>query len=207
MRVALCLLLCGCALIDPLLFATKVERRNLDCTRLLEEEAVEKFPGQIPKQPAKEIAGAQVDVLVCSKRVMELGERPPRDEAILSTLTAQISGLTERASALVGAEVVWHVDAFYPSPHVGQKIASAAKASLVERGYAVSDRVPLLPAGDVSVLALLPPSEQYRTACARAFSSEVLGADDALLGLILIDPKETQLHGGVCRRGEWSWLP
>lgn len=198
--------LCGCV-IDPLVFKTKAERRNLDCYRLPEVEAAARFPGQVPPPPAKEIAGPTTDVLVCSKRYLDTGERKARDEAILSSLSQQVNELTESAGALAPAGARWHVDAFYPSVPVAQKIAVAARTTLAERGLTVSDRVPLLAAGDVSVLAAMLPTEAYQTGCARAFATEVLTGDDVFLGLMIVDPKETMLHGGLCMRGVWRWLP
>lgn len=193
--------------IDPLVFKSKVDRRNLDCTRLSEVEAQARFPGHVPPMPSKEIAGPTADVLLCSARYLETGERSARDEAILSSLTTQVTGLAESAAALAPAGARWHVDAFYPSLAVAQKIAVAARTTLAERGHAVSDRVPTLAAGDVAVLATLPQSEVYRTACARSWATEVLRDDEVFLGLMIVDPKETMLHGGLCVRGEWRWLP
>lgn len=201
------LLACGCVTIDPLVLEGRARRRNLDCVRLSQEEAFARYPGQVSAPPAREIADANVDVLTCSQRYLRPGDRPARDEAILSTLTTQVTGLAESASALVPGDVVWHVDAFYPSARVGQKISVAAKTVLAERGLAVSDRVPTLAAGDVAVLATLPPSDVYRLACSRAWALSVLRADEVLLGLMVVDPKETQLHAGVCHRGEWRWVP
>ncbi|MBE2250720.1 MAG: hypothetical protein IAE78_14380 [Myxococcus sp.] len=210
MRLASLLLLslsaAGCAL-DPVLFKTREERRNLDCYRLAQADAAARFPGQVPPQPARQIAGENTDVLTCSTRYLRVDERPARDEAILSTLSAQVAGLAETAAALVAPGARWHVDAFYPSLPVAQKIAVAARTSLAERGLEVSDRVPTLTAGDVAVLATLPQSEVYRVACARSFSTSVMGPDDVFLGLMIVDPRETALHAGLCQRGAWRWLP
>ncbi len=205
-RVLLLCALSGCA-IDTLSFKTKAERRNLDCQRLSDVEAAARYPGQVPPPPAKELAGGVGDVLACSTRYLQTGERPNRDEAILSTLSTQVTELADNAAAMAPQTTRWHVDAFYPSLPVAQKIAVAARTTLAQRGFIVSDRVPTLAAGDVSFLVTLPQSEVYRIACARSFVTEVLGPDDAMLGLMIVDPKETQLHGGVCLRGEWRWLP
>jgi hypothetical protein len=204
--LVLLLLMPGCA-IDPLYFKSRAERRNLDCYRLSQVDAAARFPGQVPPPPGKQIAGDNTDVLTCSTRYVQTDERPPRDEAILSTLTAQVTGLTETASALVDPGTLWHVDAFYPSLPVAQKIAVAARTLLAERGLPVSDRVPTLAAGDVAVLATLPQSDVYRIACARSYSTSVMGDGDVFLGLMIVDAKETILHGGICQRGEWRWLP
>jgi hypothetical protein len=197
----------ACATIDPLYFKSRAARRNLECQRLSQNDAAARFPGQVPQPPGRLIAGDNVDVLTCSTTYLQPDERPARDEAILSTLTSQVTGLTETASALVDSGAVWHVDAFYPSLAVAQKVAVAARTLLAERGLPVSDRVPTLAAGDVAVLATLPPSDVYRIACARSYSTAVMGEGDVFLGLMIVDAKETILHGGVCQRGEWRWLP
>ena len=85
--------------------------------------------------------------------------------------------------------------------------AVAARTLLAERGLPVSDRVPTLAAGDVAVLATLPQSDVYRIACARSYSTSVMAEGDVFLGLMIVDSKETILHGGICQRGEWRWLP
>lgn len=198
----------SCAgLFEPLLFQSKAERRNMECRRLTQNEAAARFPGQIPETRGRALAGVQPDVLACSTRYLQPTDRPPRDEAILSTLSIQVSELTETAAALSPRGVRWHVDAFYPSLPLAQKIAVAARTTLVERGHDVSDRVPTLAAGDVAVLATLPPSEVFRVACARSYQTQVLGPDDVFFGLMIVDPKETQLHGGLCQQGTWRWLP
>ncbi len=195
----------GCGL-DPVIWQSRAARRNLDCLRLTEAEAAARFPGQVRPTPAKVMAGDSVEVLTCSPRALDRDDRNPRDEAILSTLSAQVTTLTETASALVTVPVLWHVDAYLPTPAVAQKIVVAARTTMAERGLKVSDRVPALAAGDVAVLAKLPPSESYRHACARAFALESLKDDEVLLGLMVVDDRETELHGGVCQRGEWRWL-
>jgi hypothetical protein len=194
-------------LADPVLFSSRAERRNVDCTRLSQLEASERYPGQVPAPGARGLPTDEGAVLTCSARYFGVDERPARDEAILSTLSEQVGGLTESASALYGREVVWHVDAFYPSLPVAQKIAIAARTSLAERGLQVSNRVPLLAAGDVAVLASLPPAEVYPTACRRSFETKVLEGRDVFFGLMIVDAKETILHGGVCSEGAWRWLP
>lgn len=201
-------LACSCAgVFDPILFQTRAERRNMDCVRLSQDEAAERFPGQIPSKDARALAGFQPDVMACATRYLQPDDRSARDEAILSTLSLQVSELVETATASAPAGARWHVDAFYPSLPVAQKIAVAARTTLAERGFSVSDRVPTLAAGDVSVLASLPPSEVYRTACARSFQTSVLGADELFLGLMIVDARETRLHGGLCQAGVWRWLP
>jgi hypothetical protein len=210
LAVALCL--SGCVLdprflSDPAVFSSRSERRGMDCELLPVSEAFARYPGQAPEPRARSIASTDPDVLVCASRYFAVDERPARDEAILSTLGAQVSGLVETASALYGREVVWHVDAFYPSMPVARVIAGATRTSLAERGLSVSNRVPTLAAGDVAVLATLPTAERYPTACRRSFETKVLEGRDVFLGVMLIDARETALHAGVCSEGVWRWLP
>jgi hypothetical protein len=209
---AAALALSGCVLdprflADPVLFSNRAERRSIDCTRLSQLEAFERYPGQVPAPAARTVASEETGVLTCASRYFGVDERPARDEAILSTLGEQVSGLAQSATALYGREVVWHVDAFYPSLPVAQKIAIAARTTLAEKGLTVSNRVPTLAAGDVAVLATLPPAEVYPAACRRSFETKVLERGDVFFGLMIVDAKETALHGGVCSDGAWRWLP
>lgn len=187
---------------------SKEEARNLDCVRLSQAQAHERFPGQV-SEPSPRISESlrQVDALACSRRMMKYGERPARDEVILSGLRRSVGEITETATA-VDAEgaLTWHVDAFYPDPKVAAKISVAAKTDLAERGRRVSDRVPLLAAGDIAVLRDLPAREAYPLACARYHAQGVLGEKQAFLGIMIVDPRETQLHAGVCVDGSWRWL-
>jgi hypothetical protein len=150
--------------------------------------------------------GGDTDALSCTRRFMRIGERPARDEAILSSLRQSVGDITQSANALEAGELTWHVDAFYPQPAVAAKISVAARTALVERGRKVSDRVPVLAAGDIAVLWKLPPNRAYPLACARYFAEGVLTERDVFLGVMLVDERETQLHAGLCARGEWKWL-
>lgn len=196
---------------DPLpgFFHSKEDSRNMDCRRLTHAEAHALHPGQIPEPASRTLAGTTTDVLTCKRRFIRLGERPARDELILTSLRESASDIVRAATSqpAVGAgKVTWHVDAFYPSMEVAAKIAVAAKTELAERGHRVSDRVPLLAAGDIAVLSRMPPKDAYAAACKRYFAEGALGENDAFLGLMIVEARETQLHAGVCVRGEWSWF-
>lgn len=195
---------------DPLphLFTSKDDARNMDCRRISQAEANALYPGRIPEPAGRTMAGSTRDVLVCRRRFVRLGERPARDEVILTSLRETASDIVQAAvaQAPAGEKLTWHVDAFYPSIEVSAKIAVAARTELAERGHRVSDRVPLLAAGDIAVLARLPAAESYAGACTRYFAEGVLKDGDAFLGIMIVDSRETQLHAGVCVRGEWSWF-
>jgi hypothetical protein len=186
-------------------FQSKADARNLECTRLSRAEAHERFPGEVADLPARRTAEL-TDALVCTPRIMREGERPERDEAILSSLRQRVDELVQAASALNPGGITWYVDAFYPQPAVAAKISVAARTALVERGRRVSDRVPVLAAGDIVVLGRMPPARAYPLACARYFAQRALGEGDAFLGLMIVDARETQLHAGLCSRGQWRWL-
>ncbi len=191
---------------SPGIGQTKKETRNLDCTRMSQAEAHERYPGKVP-EPAARGTLSRIDALACKRRMLDYGERPARDEAILSTLRESVGDISEVASAVGSDEgLTWHVDAFYPDPRVAAKIAVAAKTDLAERGRRVSDKVPTLAAGDIAVLSGLSPREAYAVACTRYFAQGVLGNSDAFLGIMIVDPRETQLHAGVCMNGTWRWL-
>ena len=100
----------------------------------------------------------------------------------------------------------WLVEAHYPSASVASKISFATKNALVELGLSVSDRMATLAAGDVDVIVRMSPEDAYPAACRRYFASGSLGADDALLSVILRDTQATILHAGLCEQGQWTWL-
>jgi hypothetical protein len=184
---------------------TKQQARNYDCQRLAQQEAHERYPGLVPEPPPRGGYGVK-DALICSRRIVDWGDRDGRDEVVLSSLRASVDELVRLASSAAPEGTTWYVDAFYPQPQVAQKISTAARVTLVERGHVVSDQVPVLAAGDIAVLARLGPSRSYALACKRYFAQGILHHDEALLGLMVIDARETQLHAGVCLDGEWRWL-
>jgi len=185
----------------------KRETRNLDCQALSEAEAHAMHPGEVGAPAAR---GSYIDTraIVCEERLMRDGERPRRDDAILTTLSTSSAELVAAAVAALpelGAKT-WHVEAFYPEAAVAAKISFATKAALVSRGRRVSDRVPVLTAGDILVIAQLPARDAFALACRRYHELDELGADDVLLGVVLRDQRETILHAGVCAAGTWRWL-
>ncbi len=190
---------------SPGLWQSKEEARSLECRRMSQAQAHELYPGQVPEPPPRGEFGA-TDALACSQRILSPSERKARDEALLATLRQSVGELTEQASATYPGELTWQVDAFYPDPVVASKVAVAARTDLAERGRKVSDRVPVLAAGDISVLAHLPAKQAYPLACRRYRAQHLLSEKDAFLGLMILDAREFQLHAGVCLAGEWKWL-
>lgn len=190
----------------PGIFHTKADARRLDCGLLGGEQAHTEAPGTV-HAPAANLNLVQTRGISCQTRIMEPNERLPRDEAILSELTAMTAELAEAASALgPGKNKTWLVEAFYPDAAITAKIAFATKTELVTRGHAVSDRVPMLASGDIMVLGNLKPEQAYPMACRRYFDQGSLGPDDVLLGVVLLDTRETLLHAGLCSQGAWTWL-
>jgi len=190
---------------SPGLFRTKEESRNLECKRMSHAQAHELYPGVVPDQPPR---GAYwvTDAIVCGARIVRLNERPPRDEAVLTTLGQSIGELTKLATGVAPKDTLWHVDSFYPTVSVGQKIAVAARVDLAEHGFRVSDRVPVLAPGDVSVLKKTNADRFYPVMCSRYFAEGALHEGDAFMGITPLYPRETQLHAGVCLSGKWQWL-
>lgn len=204
--VLLAALLSGCAY-DPApgITQTKAYSRNLECRRLSQEQGHELYPGRVPDLEPRG-GYRNIDAVVCETRMTDPKDRPARDDVILTSLTQTVGEITRLAGALVPEKTNWHVDAFYPQLAVAQKISVAARVDLAQRGYTVSDRVPVLAAGDIAVLARLPAAKAYPLACRRYFLEKVLVEPDAFLGLMIIDARETDLHAGVCVRGVWKWL-
>lgn len=207
-RVAAWWLVLGACASDPASpFASRRDSRSLQCTRLSQVEAARLHPGVVPEAPARGANLSVTDALVCERAFLSEGERPPRDEAILSALGSTVEQIVQSAAALNDRpDAVWHVDAFYPDPKVAAKISVAARTRLVENGRRVSDRVPVLAAGDVVVVSHLPFSKAYPTACARYFAEGSLADPAIFLGLMIVDPRETALHAGLCVNGKWKWL-
>lgn len=190
----------------PGVWQSKEEVRNLECARMPQTAAHERYPGVVPEPSPRTGTMVQIDALICSRRVIGLGTRAARDEVILSSLSRTVGELTQSAQAWAGSDGTWQVEAFYPDPRVASKIAGAARTDLAGRGLRVSERVPLLAAGDLAVMRGLPAKELYPWACRRWFDLASLGPADTLLGVALLDERETQLHAGVCSQGNWRWL-
>lgn len=190
----------------PGIWQSRQDARNLECTRMPQAQAHALYPGQVPEPAPRTSTLTAVDALVCERRELRIGERPARDEAILTALRRRVGEITELAGAQASADTLWHVDAYYPEPRVASKISVAARVELAEHGHHVSDQVPLLAAGDLVVLRDFPAKDVYRIACKRYFDQKSLGPNEAFLGIMLLDARETQLHAGVCINGHWRWL-
>lgn len=190
----------------PGLTRTKAAVREHDCERMSVETAERRYPGQVPPvRPRGEYL--ERGAVVCRERLLS-GVRDARDEAILATLEARASELSEVVGALRPdlAGHTWLVEAHHPSVAVNGKIAFATKNALVRRGLVVSDRTPALGAGDIDVLTRMPPADAYPAACQRMSDGGMLKDTDVLLAVVLLDPRETALHAGLCAQGRWTWL-
>jgi hypothetical protein len=191
----------------PGLRGTKSESRDLECERLSLETGQRLHPGEIA-EPKPRGDYIDRDVVVCRERLMDPGDRPVRDEAILSTLDATATAFASEALALRPdlEGRTWLVETYYPSPQVSAKIAFATKNALVGQGLRVSDRTPTLQAGDIDVITRMSPTDAYPTACRRYAAGGTLEPGDALLAVVSRDPRETILHAGLCAEGQWQWL-
>jgi hypothetical protein len=203
---ALGLALVGCAGDPASLWKSRHDARSYECARVGTVEAARLEPGTVPEASPRASTFTDDDAMLCRRRYLGPGERAPRDEAVLSTLREQVGVITQAAAAGASAELTWVVDAYYPDPRVAAKIAVATRTELAERRLRVSDRVPVLAAGDVAVLRRVEPHGAYPLACARFFAERTLGPDDRLLGVMLLDTRATELHAGLCERGVWRWL-
>lgn len=181
--------------------------RRFDCERMSTEVASSRYPGRIVG-PAPRGDLVERSALACRERWARPGLREPREDAILSDLEDTATELTSAAAALRPdlSDRTWLVEAYYPPGPVGPKIAFATKNALMRGGLRVSDRAPALALGDVEVLGQLEPDVAYPAACQRYAAAGSLGAGDVLLAVVLRDPRETMLHGGLCDQGRWTWL-
>lgn len=205
----LSLALSGVAAADPApdLIDTRTRARTLECERLTPERTARTYPGQIAS-PGPPRDDAERSVVVCTQRVAPPGLRSDTDEAILSSLEERASELALAAASVRPdlAERTWLVEAYLPSAAVEAKVAFATKNALVRQGLGVSDRAPTLAVGDIGVLTRMEPLAAYPAACQRYAATGSVGADDALLAVLRVDPRETELHGGLCVDGHWTWL-
>ncbi len=181
--------------------------RNLSCERWDAVAGSHRYPGEIKPPPPR---GGYVErfTMVCREPMLRPGLRSPLDGALLGALQTSTVALVDAAASLRPdlAGSTWLVEVFVPSPPVAAKLAFATKNALMGRGLSVSDRTPLLAAGDVEVLTRMPPDEAYPAACARYFATGSLSNSDALLAVVSRDPRETIVHAGICVAGTWTWL-
>jgi hypothetical protein len=187
---------------------TRTWSRNLDCEWLAGQAGPRAYPGVIePPRPRGDYI--EQHTMVCRERVIRPGLRAPIDDALLTGLQSTAADIAERAAHLDPslADATWLVEVFVPNATVGAKISFAMKNTLVGRGLSVTDRTPLLGAEDIGALTSLAPEQAYPAACTRYTATGAVREGDALLAVMLLDPRETALHGGVCVQGGWTWLP
>jgi hypothetical protein len=190
----------------PGLFNSKAQSRAYECERLDIAEAHREHPGEV-RAPGPRGEYIDRSALVCTEKLVRPGLRNEQDEAILASLDERASELGSLAGLRPDlSEKTWLVEAYYPNPQVASKVSFATKNALVSQGLLVSDRTPILGFGDMDVITRLPPEQAYAAACQRYSDNGSLGPDDALMGVVLLDPRETQLHAGVCANGSWSWV-
>jgi hypothetical protein len=184
-----------------------VTLRDLECEPTTTEGARRDRPGEVADtNPRGDFLIKRA--VICRQRLMPHGVRRPQDDAIL----LQLRGTARELTALV-AELdaplrgrTWMVEAFYPQPAVGAKVGFAIKNALLDRNLRVTDRAPTLAAGDIEVIGRTSLRKAYPLACARYSAAGSMGPNDALLSVMLLDPRETDLHAGVCADGVWRWL-
>jgi hypothetical protein len=192
---------------SPGLLHSKADSRRLDCERMNVEAGSRRYPGLIrPNAPRGEYV--ERSAVVCRERLMVPGSRGDQDEAILSTLDDRAANIADLASSLHPelSERMWLVETHYSDAAVSAKIGFATKNALVSQGLSVSDRTPRLAVGDVTVLTRMAPSDAWSTACQRYIANDSIGENDALLAVVIRDPRETVLHAGLCTTGGWTWL-
>ncbi len=184
---------------------TSVEVRNLDCEAMTVEGARQQAPARISEaSPRGDYFNRRA--VICRERIMPPGLRQGRDDAILSQLRHTARGMAALVVELETSPRTWLVESFYPDPSVAYKISFAIKNALLDRDLQVSDRTPTLAAGDLEVIAQLSPPAAYSLACARYYALGSLKPEEALLAILLRDPRETILHAGICSQGKWRWL-
>jgi hypothetical protein len=183
------------------------EARNYTCIRTNLDVAADTHPGAFrPDSPR-----ADYDVrtpMVCSERLLGLGLRGARDEAVLTTLDERSSDVAVAAWREKPElhDRTWLVEVFYPDASVSKKVEFATKTALMSHGASVSDRSVSLSATDVEVLTRMPAMDTYPAACRRYADTGALSAGTVLLSVVTVDANDTALHAGLCDGGRWTWL-
>jgi hypothetical protein len=182
------------------------ERRRYDCERLSVAEARASQPGQLPPEKPR---GSYVDrsLLYCQARILAPGVRSGLDDVLLHALEDRATSLAEAAArwATLG-DRTWLVEVNVPTAEMGPKIGFALKTALMRLGLSVSDRAPTMSAGDVDVITRMDPMQAYPAACRRFSDNGSLRDSDVLVYAMILDPRETELHAGLCLNGGWAWL-
>lgn len=191
----------------PGVVASRSDAREYVCEHMSVQATVDRYPGRVA-EPKPRGDYIERDVMMCQQRVLRGDLRLAKDEAILLSLEARANELAADARARYPEleDHTWMVEVYYPSGSVSGKISFAAQNALMAQGLTVSDRAPTLAAGDVQVLTRMSPWEAYPAACQRYHSNGSVGADEALLAVMTLDPQETALHAGLCEQGRWTWL-
>jgi hypothetical protein len=202
-------LLLGVAQADPApeLTRKKSRSRNLDCERVSDKTADRQYPGRIFVSESRGLDDRR-SIVVCRERIFRNGFRDPGDEAVLWSLEARANEFAVAAASArpEWAARTWLVESFHPSSQVSGKLSFATKNALMGQGLTVSDRAPLLGAGDIAVITRMDPYDAYPVACKRYHDTGAMSEGDALLAVITLDPRETAVHAGVCVDGDWAWL-
>lgn len=191
----------------PGLLRSRADAANMECERVPVDVAVERRPGAVPPvDPRGDLVSREV--LICTEKLMPLDLRDPDDEAILTSLGATAEDFAALAATTRPelAHATWLVDSHTADPQVSAKLSFATKNALMQQGLQVSDRTPILGFDDVSVIARMPPLQAWPAACTRYTDTGSLGPDDALLAHVVLDPRESIVHAGVCAQGVWTWL-
>ena len=130
------------------------------------------------------------------------------------SVSAIVAGQTRATTADLGGTIVDQSSAVLPGATVTARNVDTNQvrsAITDERGHFL---IPALAPGTYTVRAelagfsprTLDDVVETIRACARYRAHQSLGDSDAFLGLMIVDPRETTLHAGLCLRGEWRWL-
>ncbi len=192
---------------SPGLVHSRESSRRYDCQRESVTTASRRYPGRV-RSDAPRGEYVERSAVLCLERLMAPGSRPALDEAILSSLddrAAQVADLADALHPELSARR-WLVETHYPDAEVSAKISFATKNALVRQGLSVTDRAPRLAVGDVDIITRLAPADAWPAACERYIANGSVGPEDALLAMVIRDPRETILHAGLCTEGGWAWL-
>lgn len=181
--------------------------RNMNCEWLSHTEANRRHPYEISPPEPRITATEERKALVCKPRaLLREGVRNPRDERILSELSAHIDATVTQALAQHPDSTRWYVEVHHPHLQMAQKINIAAQTRLAQSHPQVRSQSPLPAPGDVQVLSAWPLQDALPRYCERKWHEKSLLQDDTVLTLALLHPQETVLHAGTCHAGRWLWI-
>ena len=147
------------------------------------------------------------EAFLCQEQIVEPGLRSPQTEQLITHLSSLTTTLAAKIQAAHPNVQRWMVEVHSDEPVVGHKVDFATKVALSELGLQVSDHVPNLRPTDLGVIGRLSHSQAHDVSCRRLIDDFQIDRGDALIRILVVDPRQTNLIYGVCTQAGWSCVP